>query len=180
MNRVKLVKRSLIITVIIGIGLIGGINSTRALVADGFNKIAASVGLSGDSPTTPAASPATANVNTTTPAVSSKPNNSVVTNQPGSNPNKEKQPILIVDLTVAGFEPEEMTVRPGSKVLVIRNRSGLDNQTFTVTHPGKSPDRVLTKLGEDFYSSKVPFTPGDVVITSVDEPSLTCRIHVEP
>ena len=168
----------IVMMVVMAIIIVVAMAAPRSLVVNGL----AGLGLASpaspsnlSNPSSPVSGP-TANV------MASKRNSArpAASNSGNQSPLHGTQPILIVEATPSGFDPEEMNITAGDKVLIIRNRTGLDNRSFMVSSPGNSPEKVITLLGQDVEMTKRPFTPGEVVVSDVNNPSFTCRITVTP
>ena len=98
-----------------------------------------------------------------------------VGDQPGA-PDR----VLVVYVNSSGFMEDELVVSPGLRRVLIRNRSGFDGLSFTVTRPGK--DALLVTTADSGWNAEgdVPFAPGDVLITETSRPEWQCRITVQP
>jgi len=94
-------------------------------------------------------------------------------------PDKSDVEVLLLTLRPTGFESREVTLPAGDYVLIVRNRSGLDE--FGV--------RLARETGENLREAKMPrhkrdwkhflkLTPGNYVLTEVDHPDWTCRIKI--
>jgi hypothetical protein len=76
-----------------------------------------------------------------------------------------------------GFDPDELSVSAGEKVLTIRNRSGEDiNYVFT---QGATSLNVLAPAGKNIYLD-VNLVVGTAQITAVGHPDFNCTITVTP
>lgn len=76
-----------------------------------------------------------------------------------------------------GFDPDELSVSAGEKVLTIRNRSGEDiNYVFT---QGSTSLNVLAPAGKNIYLD-VNLVVGTAQITAVGHPDFSCTITVTP
>lgn len=88
---------------------------------------------------------------------------------------------LVLTLRPEGFEPAEVTVGEGRHLLVVNNRSGLDEFTLRLEREGgglereeKPPKyrRALKRLHQ--------FAAGGYVLTEATHPEWRCRITVTP
>lgn len=76
-----------------------------------------------------------------------------------------------------GFDPDELSVNAGEKVLTIRNRSGEDiNYVFT---QGSTTLNVLAPAGKNIYLD-VNLVVGTAQITALGHPDFSCTITVTP
>jgi hypothetical protein len=90
------------------------------------------------------------------------------------------QPVVMIYSTPFGFEPEEVRFKPGEKIVMICNRSGLDALNYTITQPGQSPaTNVKAALGENVFA-QAPFSTGVATITESTHPDWVCKITVVP
>ncbi len=76
-----------------------------------------------------------------------------------------------------GFDPDELSVSAGEKVLTIRNRSG-ENINFTFSQ-GSTSLNVLAPAGKNVYLD-VNLVVGTAQITAVGHPDFSCTITVTP
>lgn len=76
-----------------------------------------------------------------------------------------------------GFDPDELSVSAGEKVLTIRNRSGEDI-TYTFTQ-GSTSLNVLAPAGKNIYLD-VNLVAGTAQITAAGHPDFNCTITVTP
>ena len=76
-----------------------------------------------------------------------------------------------------GFDPDELSVSAGEKVLTIRNRSGEDI-TYTFTQ-GSTSLNVLAPAGKNIYLD-VNLVVGTAQITAAGHPDFNCTITVTP
>jgi len=76
-----------------------------------------------------------------------------------------------------GFDPDELSVSAGEKVLTIRNRSG-ENINFTFSQ-GSTSLNVLAPAGKNIYLD-VNLVLGTAQITAVGHPDFSCTITVTP
>lgn len=99
---------------------------------------------------------------------------------PQDNPGGRPDPTVVIHATPAGFNPLEITVRPGPKRLIILNGSGLPNANFTVTRDDRIPV-LMGRIGRgQRLSSRLVLVPGDLIVSEGTHPRWRCVIHVVP
>jgi hypothetical protein len=82
-------------------------------------------------------------------------------------------------LTSTGFEQEQMTVRPGAKLLRIDNASGAEGTFSVAAADGAERPTPPVRRGSR-HEETVVFTPGTWVVTATSRPEWVCTINVEP
>ncbi|MEW6738169.1 MAG: hypothetical protein AB1489_43245 [Acidobacteriota bacterium] len=92
----------------------------------------------------------------------------------------EKQ-LIVIYSTPEGFEPSEVTARAGESIVMILNRSGIKDLTYSVTlQQEQSPIfSATTELGSSALGS-VSLTAGEARVTEATHPEWSCRINVTP
>lgn len=97
------------------------------------------------------------------------------------NTKPDKTGLLVIYATTSGFEPKELTTRPGNNDLLILNRSGIDNLEFQVSlKRGNNPDlKKRAALGSDTIV-RLPFGAGEAALTEANHPNWSCIIKVVP
>ncbi|MEW6737150.1 MAG: hypothetical protein AB1489_38050 [Acidobacteriota bacterium] len=92
----------------------------------------------------------------------------------------EKQ-LIVIYSTPEGFEPAEVTAHAGESIVMILNRSGIKDLTYSVTlQQGQSPIfSATTELGSSALGN-LSLTAGEARVTEATHPEWSCRINVTP
>lgn len=104
---------------------------------------------------------------------------------PAQQQPSEQIPVIVLYSTTNGFEPGEITVRPGAYFLMIRNRSGLDDLSFSVIDvKEKDKDKAekfktRAALGSNTIV-KLALGVGEFTVNEASNPNWICKINVEP
>lgn len=105
---------------------------------------------------------------------------------PGSAPapaalQEESPRALALTLRPAGFDEAEITTAAGEYLLVVSNRTGLEDVTFRLDrgdggrlYEGPLPGR------RRFWSRRARLAPGTYVLSAGEDPAWACRITVTP
>lgn len=97
----------------------------------------------------------------------------------------EQPTFLVIYATTSGFEPKEIITRPGQHLIMIRNRSGLDNITYKVIDDKetdatkKEKFKAKTTVGANALT-RLPLGVGEFLVLDESDPENICRIKVEP
>lgn len=88
------------------------------------------------------------------------------------------QPIISLLCTIFGFEPDSISIAPGTQKLFIRNRTGLDSLVYKVTNSSGLIAQVTVDANQDAFV-EIPFTSGSFTV-SVDGYDWSAQILVVP
>jgi hypothetical protein len=102
---------------------------------------------------------------------------------PGPQPAGEAEAteVLLLTLRPTGFEPSEVNVPAGRYLLVVNNRTGLEQFTPRLERDGQGAVHEVRALRRR-RNWKHPFrlTPGRYVLTESNNTGWVCRITVTP
>lgn len=91
---------------------------------------------------------------------------------------------VIIYSTISGFEPKELTVKAGTMQVMIRNRTGLGNLSYSlIQKTGSNGQTSLFNGGIALGGNARPTVnlgAGLVVLTEATHPQWECRINVMP
>ncbi len=111
-----------------------------------------------------------------THSVSSQP---APTSQQDENESDAK--VAALTLRPNGFEPTEITIPAGKYLMVVRNRTGLDQFALRLerTTGARLQDVRLPRYKRD-WKQFMQLTPDTYLLSEVDHPDWVCRITVTP
>ena len=96
----------------------------------------------------------------------------------GQGPRAEARVIM---LTQYGFEPKQVTVKPGPVYFVLRSRLDGAGEEWQITETGKkNPKVVVPRRGKSVAREFHTMTPGDYEITVPRFPQWKCLVSVKP
>ena len=85
----------------------------------------------------------------------------------------------IITITPRGFEPAEITRPKGAFILVVDNRSDLEEVNFRLgREAGDRLKEVRAPREHPDWDEVVDLTPGSYVLTEADHPDWLCRINI--
>lgn len=87
---------------------------------------------------------------------------------------------VVIYATPLGFQPAELTLRPGQRRFLIRNATGLDDIEFAIAKSREQPVRTPRRRNGENAALNHPLTPGEHRITEARHPEWECRITVTP
>jgi hypothetical protein len=99
-------------------------------------------------------------------------------------PDKENQkftPIVIPTLTRFGFEPRSFTVPDGKYLLLVRNKSGIEDVEFQLQiKDGPIEAKEKPIKGKKFFEKSLNLRPGEYILGESSHKDWTCSITVMP
>ncbi|MEW6734419.1 MAG: hypothetical protein AB1489_24040 [Acidobacteriota bacterium] len=93
--------------------------------------------------------------------------------------------LINIYATISGFEPQQVTVRAGENIIMIRNRTGRGSQSYSLISAETEKANELpvsignARLGER-VRMKLPLTPGEYLLREAKRSDRFCRIKVVP
>lgn len=89
--------------------------------------------------------------------------------------------VEIVTLRPWGFEPKELTRRPGPFFLNVDNRSEFDEIDVSLdAESGKKVHTLNLPKNKGRWRQKLVLTPGTYLLRATNNPEWSCRITVQP
>ena len=95
----------------------------------------------------------------------------------------EADPVRVISVTLrpTGFEPSEVSVPAGRYLLVVNNRTGLEQFTPRLGREGQgAADEAGTLRHKRAWKKALQLTPGQYALAEADRPEWVCRITVTP
>lgn len=87
----------------------------------------------------------------------------------------------VIVLRQLGFEPSQITHTKGRFLLVVHNRSGLQDVQFSLAREaGPHVVDVRTPKEQPNWRSIIDLTPGNYILTDADHPEWICHITITP
>jgi hypothetical protein len=91
----------------------------------------------------------------------------------------EQVEVSVVTLRPQGFDPKEITRTEGRLILVVNDRTGLDEVSLNIDRQGGSRLRnIQVERKRKTWGDIIELTPGEYLITEAGHPDWTCRITV--
>lgn len=103
----------------------------------------------------------------------------------GPVPQADAEPdsvrVISVTLRPTGFEPSEVSVPAGKYLLVVNNRTGLEQFTPRLEREGQGAAHEVRALRHKrAWKNALHLKPGQYVLAEADQPEWVCRITVTP
>ena len=93
----------------------------------------------------------------------------------------ERVEVEVITATPFGFEPAEVTRRPGRFVLAVHNNSGAAELSLRLDRvQGDRLREVRMPPGRQRSHQDLTLPPGEYVLTEADRPDWACRITIAP
>jgi hypothetical protein len=88
--------------------------------------------------------------------------------------------VVVLTLRPDGFWPSEVTVRPGEYLLVVQNRSGLDDYSIRLDREAQGKLHEVKLSRKLDWRQQFNLTPGNYQVSESGHPEWSCRIAVTP